>query len=381
MGGVCTSCLSERGPRQLSQGKQLIAGSAVYSTVQIASLTSLKRLAALFEHESKKALTTLGHWMTTLYVTIRGHGGHMMDFWESLCAILKKSPRLQAFHMRDTFMQIGYLDPLLHTHKILITQLTMNISPFHVYLVKVISQVNSLQQLELRFVQVKREKPFAAIDTVEPLCLPLVQQFSFYQNLHLRTIGQDSVDYPVTRYIGRCRFRENCDLALTGSIDAEHFLLLNPLFEAHSSSRIDVAGLTSTGIPAGTTLFSRAQSIYFDEMPSPQLFDTTRLPSAVYLTWYLTWNRAKDTKTFLEILDVLIASPHTYDTRLHINGFKPSPFSWEPALPSAEEVGSAAEFAGILLRYIGPLLRKGIDIVDENGKGFRDHFKRVLAGP
>jgi hypothetical protein len=378
MGGVCTSCLSEREPRQLSQGKQLIAGSAVYSTVQIASLTSLKRLAALFEHESKKALTTLGHWMTTLYVTIRGHGGHMMDFWESLRAILKKSPRLQAFHMRDTFMQIGYLDPLLHTHKILITQLTMNISPFHVYLVKVISQVKSLQQLELRFVQDKRDIPFSAIDTVEPLCLPSVQQFSFYQNLPLRMIGQVSVDYPVTRYIGRCRFRESCDLALTGSINAQHFLLLNPWFEAHSSSRIDVAGLTSTVIPAGTTLFSRAQSIYFGEIPPPQLFDTTRLPSAVHLTF----NRmTKDIISLIEILHMLIASPHTHDTRVHITGFKPSPFSWEPALPSPGEAVGSAEFAGILLRYIKPLLRKGIDIVDENGQGFRDHFKSVLAGP
>jgi hypothetical protein len=154
-------------------------------------------------------------------------------------------------------------------------------------------------------------------------------------------------------------------------ISAESFLLLNPLFEAHASTKIEVE-LEVTDIPPGSSILSNAQRVNINHVPSPELFKTATLPRMIQVSVVgeeLLWN----------MLETLIASPHDHHTQLKIITLDPKGFYWMPARVNANENFGSAHFTGGLMRYVVPLLRKGIEIVDENGRGFRDCFGAILV--
>jgi hypothetical protein len=79
-------------------------------------------------------------------------------------------------------------------------------------------------------------------------------------------------------------------------------------------------------------------------------------------------------------LDVLLNSPYDHDLRLKVSSVYPEFFLWESDWPWSDQYGRlCAEFAGSLLSYVRRLSQKGITIIDESGKSFRDQFIDLLA--
>jgi hypothetical protein len=350
---------------------QQIARPVVYSTVGIHSLNAQRRLAALFRHDSRNAWTAVGPWITALVNTVFADTEEQANlFWESIIAILINTPNLKKLFMRSTGIRPSFLDPLLRNNRAHMTHLAVKIVPAHIEVLPLINQFSVLKELDLYFSE--KEESFAVLsmndDALPLLCLPSVRKFVFTENFSRSNNGGTRA---VLQYISRSQFEESCHLVITVDISAESFLLLNPLFEAHASTRIEVE-LEVTDIPPGSSILSNAQRVNINHVPSPELFKTATLPRMIQVSVVgeeLLWNT----------LETLIASPYDHHTQLKIIALVPKGFYWTPARVNATENSGSAHFTGGLMRYVVPLLRKGIEIVDENGRGFRDCFGAILV--
>jgi hypothetical protein len=354
---------------------KLVAGSAIYATVKIETKAGLRSLASLLRHASRESSKAIGSWITKLCIEVEDDQNIT---WESLIAILVRTPNLASFEMQTQGMRAVFLDPLLATHasRTILTHLALVILPNRVDILPLISYFEKLESLNIYFVEDEQLFQHAPLDlTLSPLFLPQLRKLDLFIGVETGLPAGITFIYG---YIGRSVFSDVWALHLRSEACTEEtFLLLDPLFKSHSCSKIHLEGFIE--IPVTSSIFLHAQRVKTDHIFPPELFKTARLPLSIRANI----PDAAALAMFWEILEILVASKNHFKTRIHISLPWDQRFSWTPGPSTGPSMGhrpvQSADFTGNLQRYVIPLLQKGIDIIDEDGKGFRDHFRRILA--
>jgi hypothetical protein len=300
-----------------------------------------------------------------------------------MMAVLINTPNLHTFLLQEHLgVQAVFLDPLLRPNsRTLLNHLACSIYPTDVEVLPLLNQFERLTSLNLMFEE--KETIFSddlLNNGLEPLRLPLLESFTLQDPKGSHPLGLNFTNKlsgvkAVMQYIGRSFFHQHCQISIYArTCTEEAFILLNPLFASHASTRI-VLTLGDNKVSSQSLIFSRAQSVDITDVLPPALFEAPRLPPMITMT-------IKDSATlvtFWRILDTLVVSPHHHRSRLHVGeSIRGSSFSWEPCTDSMLEayrsLPSKAEFTGNLLRYVIQLRSKGIEMIDGDGRAFRDCF-------
>jgi hypothetical protein len=285
-----------------------------------------------------------------------------------LNTILRNAPNLKESIMRNAPITTGMLNLL----PAFLTHLEIEISPAHVDAFEMINSFKHLKYLSLCMKDCDEEGSFHhsfSPEALDPMVLPTVKEFIFSHEDE-----GDSGLAAVLRYIARSRLRIDCNFFLRlRRCDPGTFLLLDPLFEYHASKEITLPS-SRRHLTSKSKVFSRAQSICLFEWPPAEMFGAARLPDVIEI-FCDNGHEEVNGSDLRAILDVLVDSPHSHETRLILHDL-----CWKPAFQDYEESSYfwQINFVGMLLFYVGPLSRKGVSLVDGDGMTFQDCFKDVF---
>jgi hypothetical protein len=336
-------------------------------------------MSGLVEQTANGTRPAVGRWITTLRIAIKTYNDENEDISEQhqgyLLPILTHSPNLQTFELRHASLRVDILDPLHYANRTCLAHLVFTVRPTHLQVLSLVDQLKTLQTLAIVF---EATTPTNSIDgdsltslvaNLVPLRLPLVRKFTFGESL------DENAHQCVLKYVARFQFREDCEFYITMWLGEDTISLLDPLFESHASSSIDLTLEADMDyLSFSSTIFCRSLTVKINRVPPSDLFKAARLPSVIELCVY------QAEELFREVLDVLLDSPYDHDLRLKVSSVYPEFFLWESDWPWSDQYGRlCAEFAGSLLSYVRPLSQKGITIIDESGKSFRDQFIDLLT--
>jgi hypothetical protein len=342
-------------------------------------MTGLRGLSSRLRYDSRKWWTIIGLSIQTLEISGGISDRSVRDARSSgfIYSILANAPNLTKFEMPYACVEAGLLALLPGPLK----YLCMSIWPTHVDVLKGIHRFENLETLHLIFHEdddIEGSDSFHDVllpDIFDPLHMPTVQEFHLIQ--HLKPLGANVI----MRYIARSRFCEDCAFLFSlHHIPADSGLipLLNPLFESHASTRVDfsVSLIDTPEVTQGSLIFSRARSVYFNHMPALELFKAARLPSVVEVVIHELEQHEDELR---DVLSALISSPHVHDMRLVVQRH-PEIFTWKPYPEEGPEWSASphSQFVGDLLRYLGPLRRKGVALIDSFGRTFQDCYKDMF---
>jgi hypothetical protein len=360
----------------------VIARPAVYSRLHVDTWNALDRLFTLFRNDTHKSRASIGIWVTTLLISIEYR--HTSLYWTSLIPILLNMPNLRDFSMSHGGITESLMDLLLHENRTSLTHIAVIVFPEHTGVLALLNQFEALKFLSLGLEGsgVDEEDDLkslnACIKNLQPLCLPLLERLIVYGSRDFAPVELGDI----VRYLGHSQFRVDCEISIFLNLAKEFLPLLDPLFVFHASKMVHLtwADDHDDGGLATSSIFLRSESVTFARMPSPRLFSAPRLPREIEITVYTA-----ELGRLWEVLDTLSFSPHNYNTRLALR-FIDNCFSWDqnPSLyyvptPSSHLIdASEAVLVGRLLRYVRPLQRKGVDIVDDDDRTFQEHFRDLL---
>jgi hypothetical protein len=336
-------------------------------------------MSGLVEQTANGTRPAVGRWITTLRIAIKTYNDENEDISEQhqgyLLSILKHTQNLRTFELRYASLRKDILDPLHHASRTCLTHFVFTMRPSHLQVLPLLNQLKTLQKLEIVFEaptttnSIDDDSLRSLVANMVPLRLPLVRKFTFAESMDKNTYQC------VLTYVARSQFREDCEFCITMWLGEDAISLLDPLFESHASSSIDLTLEADMDyLLFSSTIFCRSLAVKINRVPPSDLFKAARLPSVIELCVY------QAEELFREVLDVLLDSPYDHDLRLKVSSVYPEFFLWESDWPWSDQYGRlCAEFAGSLLSYVRRLSQKGITIIDESGKSFRDQFIDLLA--
>jgi hypothetical protein len=331
-------------------------------------MNTLERLADFVKHKTKQASSMIGHWIVTLEMSVPDTGRWQPNqVHEYLVPILRHTPYLRTLALPEAFLRTSYIAPLQLTN---LAHLDFTIQLGHIEILPLINQFRGLQILSINFIDNLAIYSRTFTEDIAPLHIPSVHAFAFSQ-----AVAIHGIEYAFI-YMARSSFRYDCELSFDIEVSTSTLSLLNPLFQNHASSRITLdlyMDDSETILPANSLILSRARNVTINHIPPPELFRATRLPSVVTLC------ANNETQGRLRmVLDALVANRHARDMRLVITMKYPSRFTWQSTAGWSELDGiitNSAELGGSLLPYAMLLVRKGIDIIDQDGKDFGNTSK------